>query len=74
MEVLRAEHPGVADQAQRFPFQGLRVEKQGYVYALSVLLVIRAFASQSSQQNSFTNILNTHYVPRIVLGIVSYKR
>lgn len=74
MEVLRAEHPGIADQAQLFPFQGLRFEKQGYAYALSVLLVIHAFESQSFQQNSFTNILNTHYVPRIVLGMVSYKR
>lgn len=45
MEVLRAEHPGIADLAQLFPFQVLRFEKQGYVYALSVLLVIHAFES-----------------------------
>lgn len=74
VEVLRAKHPGIADQAQLFPFQELRFEKQGYVYAVLVLLVIHALESQSFQQNSFTNILNTHYVPRIVLGMVTYKR
>ena len=72
---LGAEDRGIMDRAQPFPFQMLRSEKQGRICTLSVPLIIHVlFESRSLQQNSLTNILNTQYVPRIVLGTGGYKR